>query len=70
MGFSCFLAYSEFVSTVEKMAIGQLHPVTTEKYVPFQLGRARFASVFGLQIEPLVITGSVQEEVSKPQNLY
>ncbi|KAM7541716.1 hypothetical protein Aperf_G00000001004 [Anoplocephala perfoliata] len=46
------------------MAVGQLNPVTTEKYVPFQLGRARFASVFGSQIEPLVITGSVQEEVN------
>lgn len=42
----------------------EMQPVTTEKYLPFQLSRARFASVFGSQIEPLVLTGSAQEEVS------
>ncbi|VDL59699.1 unnamed protein product [Hymenolepis diminuta] len=42
----------------------EMQPITTEKYLPFQLSRARFASVFGSQIEPLVLTGSAQEETN------
>ncbi|VDN97566.1 unnamed protein product [Rodentolepis nana] len=55
---------SDFTTNAEsKMVLSQeMKPVITEKYLPFQLSRARFASVFGPQLEPLVITGSAQEE--------
>ncbi|VDD76619.1 unnamed protein product [Mesocestoides corti] len=42
----------------------QTGQTTTEKYLPFQLARVRLSSVFGPQVEPLVVTGSAQEEVN------
>ncbi|VDM30354.1 unnamed protein product [Hydatigera taeniaeformis] len=36
----------------------------TEKYLSFQLSRVRLSPVFGSQVEPLVVTGSTQEEVN------
>ncbi|CDS39445.1 Nucleoporin Nup43 [Echinococcus multilocularis] len=45
------------------MASPQCQSVT-EKYLSFRLSRVRFSPVFGSQIEPLVITGSTQEEVN------
>ncbi|VDK32718.1 unnamed protein product [Taenia asiatica] len=36
----------------------------TEKYLSIQLSRVRLAPVFGSLVEPLVVTGSTQEEVN------
>ncbi|KAL5967200.1 Nucleoporin Nup43 [Taenia solium] len=36
----------------------------TEKYLSLQLSRVRLAPVFGSLVEPLVVTGSTQEEVN------